>query len=184
VRFAEALAFLVGRWEDGPVVYRVLLVVFGGVALALVALWIAAAIDGQDMPSDAADAEAAALRWVRIGVAQRPRRDGGEWEVDVVRPDGSMVQVRLGRSLELRDLDEELGPAGTPAHDEMQGEPRARAVRTAFAEIGPGQVVSVERDSIRDIEVSIRLSDDRQVQVELDDMFRVVEVTREHPSDE
>jgi hypothetical protein len=166
------------------VVYRVLFVVFAGVALALVALWIAAALDGQDMPSEAEAAEAAALRWVRTGVTQDPRRDGDHWEVDVVRPDGSMVQVRLGPRLELRDFDEEFGPAGTLAHDEMRGEPRARAVRAAFAETGPGHVVSVERDSRREIEVSIRLSDDRQVQVGLDHMFRVVDVNREHPGDE
>jgi hypothetical protein len=166
------------------VVYRVLFVVFGGVALALVGLWIAAVLDEQDFPSDREAAEAAALRWVRTGVTQEPRRDGDDWEIDVVRPDGSMVQVKLGPSLELRDFDEEFGPAGTPAHDELRGESRARAVRAAFAETGPGQVVSVERDSRREIEVSIRLADDRQVQVELDHTFRVVGVTREDPSDE
>jgi hypothetical protein len=165
-------------------VFRVLFVVFAGVGLALAALWIAAALDEQDLSSNATDAEAAALRWVGTGVTQEPRRDGSDWEVDVVRPNGSVVQVRLGPRLELRDLDEEFGPAGTPAHDEMRGEPRARAVRAAFAETGAGHVVSVERDSTREIEVSIRLSDDRQVQVELDHMFRVVGLKREHPGDE
>lgn len=148
------------------------------------ALWLAAALDEQDRLADAEAAEAAALRWVGSGVAQEPRRDGDDWEIDVVRPNGSMVQVSLGPSLELRDFDEEFGPAGAPARDELRGDPRARAVRAAFAETGPGHVVSVERDSRREIEVSIRLAADRQVQVELDHTFRVVDVTREKPSDE
>jgi hypothetical protein len=166
------------------VIYRVLFVVFAGVALGLVALWIAAEIDGEGMSSDAEAAEAAALRWVRSGVTQEPRRDGDGWEVDVVRPDGSMVQVRLGPRLQLRDFDEEFGPAGTPAPDEMRGEPRARAVRAAFTETGPGHVVSVERESRQEIEVSIALSDDNQVEVELDRMFRVVRVRTEDQRDE
>jgi hypothetical protein len=166
------------------VVYRVLFVVFAGMAVAFVGVWIGAKLDPRDRQSDAEAAEAAALRWVRTGVTQKPRWDGDDWEIDVVRPDGSMVQVRLGPSLELRGFDEEFGPAGTPAHDELRGERRARAVRAAFAETGPGHVVSVERDSRREIEVSIRLADDRQVQVELDDMLQVVDVTQEDPSDE
>jgi hypothetical protein len=166
------------------VVYRVLFVVFGGVAFALLALWIAAVIDGQEMSSDAEAAEAAALNWVRHGVTQEPRRDGDHWEVDVVRPDGSMVQVRLGPRLELRDFDEEFGPAGSPAHDELRGAARALAVRAAFAETGLAQVISVERDSSREIEVSLRLSDDRQVEVELDQALDVVGIEEESRSDE
>jgi hypothetical protein len=61
------------------------------------------------------DAEAAAVKYVAGGVAQDTRREDDRWEVDVVRPDGSMVQVNLGRDLELTSLDEELGPAGTLA---------------------------------------------------------------------
>ena len=165
-------------------VYRVVFVVFAGVGFALAALWIAAALDGPEIPSDAEGAEAAALNWVRSGVAQEPRRDGNDWEVDVVRPDGSMVQVRLGSSLELRGFDEEFGPAGSPAKDELRGAARVRAVRAAFAETGPAQVISVERESSREIEVSLRLSDDDQVEVELDQTLHVLGVKRESPSDE
>jgi hypothetical protein len=166
------------------VVYRVLFVVFSGIAFAFVAVWIGAELDPQDTPSDAEAAEAAALNWVRRGVAQEPRRDGDHWEVDVVRPDGSMVQVRLGPGLELRDFDEEFGPAGSPADDELRGAARAHAVRAAFAETGLAQVISVERDSSREIEVSLRLSDDRQVEVELDQALDVVGIEEESRGDD
>ena len=160
-------------------VFKVVFVVFAALTMAFIAL--AGRMDEQAAPSDA---EAAALNWVRVGVAEKPRRDGKNWEVDVVRPNGSMVQVRLGPKLRLLDLDEEFGPAGTPAHDEVRGAARARAVGAAFAETGHGRVVSVERDSGREIEVGIRLSHGHQVEVRLDHTFRVTAVEREHPSDE
>jgi hypothetical protein len=118
------------------------------------------------------------------GVAQDSRREDDRWEVDVVRPDGSMVQVSLGDDLELRGLDEELGPAGTLAEDELRGPARARAVRAAFTETGIGKVVSVERDSGGEIEVRVRPGAGRQLEVELDRSFRVLEVDHESLGDE
>src|SRR5918997_4634702 len=119
------------------------------------------------------DVETAALRWVGDGVTQQPRRESGRWEVDVVRPDGSMVQVSLGDDLQLLGLDEESGPAGTLAEDELRGPARARAVRAAFTETGIGKVVSVERDAGGEIEVRVRPGGGRQIEVELDRNFRV-----------
>jgi hypothetical protein len=130
------------------------------------------------------DAEAVAVEHVGDGVAQDSRREGDRWEVDVVRPDGSMVQVNLGDDLKLRGLDEELGPAGTLADDELRGAGRARAVRAAFRETGPGEVVSVERDANQDIEVRIQTGGQRQLEVELDRHYRVVEVDDESLGDE
>jgi hypothetical protein len=129
------------------------------------------------------DAEATALEFVEDGVAQDPRREGDRWEVDVVRPDGSMVEVSLGSDMELRGLDEELGPAGTLAPDELRGRDRVQAVRAAFQEIGPGEVVSVEYDT-HGIEVRIRTGARRQQEVELDRRFRVLEVDDESLTDE
>lgn len=131
----------------------------------------------------ALDVEAAALEWVGDGLAQKARREGDGWEVDVVRPNGSMVQVSIGDDLDLRGLDEELGPAGTLAPDELRGRSRARAVQAAFAETRPGEVTSVERDSSGEIEVCIRMRTGSQVEVELDQALRVVEVGREDPCD-
>ena len=130
------------------------------------------------------DAEAVAVELVGDGIAQDARREGDRWEVDVVRPDGSMVQVSLGDDLELRGLDEELGPAGTLAEDELRGPARARAVRAAFTETGIGKVVSVERDSGDEIEVRVRPGGGRQIEVELDRNFHVVEIDHESLGDE
>jgi hypothetical protein len=138
---------------------------------------------GEDEQSNPANARATALKWVGAGVAQEPRRESNSWEVDVVRADGSMVQVSLGDDLDLRGLDEELGPGGTPAPDELRGRRRARAVQAAFAETAPGQVTSVERSSGGEIEVCIRMPAGRQVEVELDQALRVAEVDRRDPCD-
>lgn len=130
------------------------------------------------------DAEAVAVEFVGDGIAQDSRREDDRWEVDVVRPDGSMVQVTLEDDLELRSLDEELGPAGTLADDELRGKARVRAVRAAFSEIGIGTVVSVERDANGGIEVRVRNGTRRQSEVELDPNYRVVEIDDESLGDE
>jgi hypothetical protein len=130
------------------------------------------------------DAEAVAVELVGAGIAQDSRREDDRWEIDVVRPDGSMVQVSLGEDLELRGLDEELGPAGTLADDELRGPARARAVRAAFTETGIGKVVSVERDPGQGIEVRVRNETGRQLEVELDRNLRVLEVDHESLDDE
>lgn len=81
------------------------------IALAVLA---ATTLRGGDAPVSASEAEAAALGWLGVGVPENARRDGDGWEVDVVRPDGSLVEVTIGDQLELKALDEELGPAGAP----------------------------------------------------------------------
>jgi hypothetical protein len=130
------------------------------------------------------DAEAAALGWVGAGYAQDPRRDGDEWEVDVIRPDGSMVEVTIGDALEMRGFDEERGAAGLPARDEVYGPLRAAAIEAALMTTGSGEALSVERDGPSEIEVSIRTRDDLNVEVELDRSLRVLELEVEDPGDE
>jgi hypothetical protein len=160
-------------------VFKVLFVLFTAMTVALVLMGIRL-----DEPSTSSEAELVALKWVVDGVAQEPRREEDMWEVDVIRPDGSVVQVSLGDNLRLRGLDEESGPAGTFAPDELRGAARARAVQAAFAETGPAQVASVEHDSKRVIGVCLRMRTDHQIEVELDRMLRVVDVDRDDPCDE
>jgi hypothetical protein len=130
------------------------------------------------------DAEAVAVELVGDGIATDSRREGDRWEVDVARPDGSLVQVSLGDDLELRGLDEELGPAGTLAEDELRGKARARAVRAAFGETGIGKVVSVERDPGGEVEVRVRTGTRQTIELELNRDFEVVEVEHESLGDE
>jgi hypothetical protein len=131
-----------------------------------------------------ADARVVALHWVGTGVAQEPRADGDEWEVDVVRPDGSLVEVTIGHALEARGFDEERGAGGGLAHDEVRGSLRDRARRAALAATGPGHVLSVEREGVDEIEVGVRTSDGERLEVELNRGLGVVEVEPEDPRDE
>jgi hypothetical protein len=152
----------------------------------IVALLLASAafqLRKDDDDISAKDAEVAALTWVGAGDAEAPRREDGNWEVDVRRPDGSLVQVTMGDELQLLDFDEEFGPAGAPAIDELKGAARARAIEAAFWHVGPGRVVGVERDPTGEIEVGLRMGGD-QIEVRLDKRFRVIEVHPEDPGDE
>jgi hypothetical protein len=157
-----------------------LFIVFTAMTVAIVVL--ALALRDEQGPLEA---ESVALELVGDGVAEESRREDDRWEVDVVRPDGSMVQVSLGEDLELRGLDEELGPAGTLAEDELRGRARARAVRAAFAETGIGKVVSVEHDAGGGIEVRVRTdAASETLEVELNRDFEVIEVEQESLGDE
>ncbi|HEV3379045.1 MAG TPA: hypothetical protein VG126_17360 [Thermoleophilaceae bacterium] len=157
-----------------------LFIVFTAMTVAIVVL--ALSLRDEQGPLEA---ESVAVELVGDGVAEESRREGDRWEVDVVRPDGSMVQVSLGEDLELRGLDEELGPAGTLAEDELRGRARARAVRAAFAETGIGRVVSVEHDAGGGIEVRVRTEGASEtLEVELNRDFEVVEVEQESLGDE
>ena len=69
-------------------VWTTIFIVFGAMTIALVVMGFEL---GED--TNPIDAEVAALDAVGDGVSQVPRRDGDNWEVDVVRPDGSMVQI-------------------------------------------------------------------------------------------
>jgi hypothetical protein len=160
------------------VVWTTILIVFGAMTIALVLMGFEL---GEG--TNPIDAEVAALDAVGNGVSQGPRRDGDNWEVDVVRPDGSMVQVSLSKGLDLLGLDEEYGPAGTLAPDEARGVNRLRAVRAAFDEVGPGEVIGVDRESGGRLEVGV-LRRGGQVEVELDRDFRVIEIEGEDPRDE
>jgi hypothetical protein len=154
-----------------------------GLIVALVIASAAFQLRDEDDDVSARDAEIAALSWVGSGEAEPPRREGDSWEVDVRRPDGSLVQVTMGDELELLGFDEEFGPAGAPAPDELRGASRARAIEAAFRHVGPGRVVGVERESNGDVEVGIRLGGD-QIEVRLDERYRVIDVHPEDPSDE
>ena len=155
-------------------------------ALVLIVLAASSLRDGHPRVA-ASEAETAAFRWVGVGVAEKPRRRDDRWEVDVVRPDGSLVEVTLGEQLQLQELDEELGPGGRPAHDDVSGPLRRRAIRAALAATRPGRVLSVERDrgGEREVyEVDIRRAGGTGVEVGLDAKLRVVEIEAQDLGDE
>jgi hypothetical protein len=169
------------RADPPPTVLtRVALILVAG-AVGAVAVW---ALSPRGPELDAAETARVAVGWVGAGVPQAPRRDGGEWEVDVVRPNGSLVEVTLGEGGELLGFDEERGRGGGPAPDELTGRLRARAARAALAAAGPGQVLSAEWEHGGGIEVAVRRADGTQVEAAFDHRLRLRELEREDPADE
>jgi hypothetical protein len=159
---------------------RVCALIFVAALVALVAIALGTYDEGEAVSAE--QAQAAGSRWVGVGAPEAPRRDGNEWEVDVKRPNGSLVEVTIGDRLELRGLDEELGPGGVPASDELAGRARGRAIEVALIAVGFGRVFSVERESSDSVEVNVRRPNGR-LEVQLDS-GQVVEVEAEDPGDE
>lgn len=159
------------------VVLAVLVVVAGFLALL-------AFVGGEPPGPDAAAARAVALNWTEAKRADRPRRVEEGWEVDVRREDGSLVEVSLDRSLRLRELDEELGRGGTPAHDAVVDAGRRRAIAAARHRSGGGWVRSVEREADGTIEVDFVTHEHTVIEVELDQRLRVKDVDEEELGDE
>ena len=153
-------------------------------ALAVLVVVLVLAVPGTGREATADEARRTALTWVGAELADRPRRDGDRWEVDVRRPDGSLVEVTLGERLELTELDEERGPAGAPSHDEVDGPLRARAISAARRVSGPGRVRSVEREADGSLEVDVLQGSGVLLEVELDPRLRVVDTDLEDPGDE
>jgi hypothetical protein len=165
---------------DRPLLARVAAVL--GIAAVVGLVFVLTLGSSGDDDVGPAEVEAAAFRWVGVGIPEDPRRDGDEWEVDVERPNGSLVEVTMDDQLEMIGIDEELGPRGTPAWDELAGERRRRAEDTALEAVGPGRVSSVERESQGSIEVKVRRAGELvEVQIEGGE---VVEIEEAHPGDE
>jgi hypothetical protein len=134
--------------------------------------------------ASAADAAAAALMWVGAGETQPPRREGDDWEVDVRRADGSLVEVTLGPDLALRQFDEERGPADSAAPDDLVGPRRAQAVAAALRAAGRGDIRYVERERDGTIEIGVLRADRTALEVELDRQLRVTDVDDDTVADE
>lgn len=107
------------------------LLIAGVAVLALVAggVGIAQAVGGdseeQVTGPEADKAKRAALEAVGGGrAAGVERNDGGDgaWEVEVVRPDGSEVEVKLSRDLERADVATEDDGGGEEGEGDDEGE--------------------------------------------------------------
>lgn len=99
---------------------RIIIATVGAIALAGGGVGIAQALGGEDEGApitgpDADRAKAAAIRLVPGGSARAVERDGEKgavWEVEVRKPDGSSVDVRLGTSFEKVSIDADVETPG------------------------------------------------------------------------
>lgn len=99
---------------------KIALSLAGASALALGAVGVAGAVGGDDGEKQASGpgadrAKAAALELVPGGTANAVERDnekGATWEVEVRKPDGSVVDVRLGADFEKVAIDGDTETAG------------------------------------------------------------------------
>lgn len=141
-------------------------------------------VDDTERKPNRADASRAALQWIGTGSAEPVRRDGNGWEVDVRRPNGSVIEVALSANLRLRGFDEERAPDGRPAHDEITGHLRDRAIRAARRHAPEGVVRGVERERDGSIEVDIVRADRTVAEIELDQRLRITDTDEEQIGDE
>jgi hypothetical protein len=157
--------------------------VAGVVVVAALGVLGTLALDGGD-DIDAAAAEQVARDWTGIERTDPARRRENGWEVDVHRDNGSVIEVNLGPKLELVELDEELGPGGTPASDEVLGAERERVIAAVRREGVSGFVRSVEREPDGSIEVDVVRTDRTILEVDLDARLRLLDTEREELGDE
>jgi hypothetical protein len=158
--------------------------VIAGIVVVIALGVLAALAIGPGDRVDAVAAQEAARDWTGIEETDPARRRDNGWEVDVHRDDGSVIEVNLGPKLELVELDEELGPGGTPAADEVLGAERKRVIAVVRREDITGHVRSVERERDGTIEVDVVQPDRTILEVDLDARLRVTGSDREELGDE
>lgn len=119
----------------------------------------------------------AALAKVGGGTVLKAETDDGAtaFEVDVMRPDGSKVEVKLDRSFQVSAI-ESQGRDDDSELTALSAEDRDKAGNAALARVGQGTVSEVEREDEGGsaFEVEVRLNDGSQVEVQLGSDFQVL----------
>jgi uncharacterized membrane protein YkoI len=156
------------------------------VALGGAALAGAGPGDDQNEPgltgATAAKAGAAALRATGGGTVNQTERDsenGATYEVEVTKAGGGQVDVRLDDQFKV--------VAAEPDHEDAADQPLTgatldRASKAARAKTAGGKVTGAERDAEHGAtyEVEVTKADGSEVDVRLDDQFKVVAAETDH----
>ena len=151
-------------------------VILGGATVAVAASTQAA--DDQPLGgTELQQASDAALAKVGGGTVLKAETDDGAtaFEVDVMRPDGSKVEVKLDRSFQASTVESE-GRDDDSGLTALSAEDRDKAGNAALARVGQGTVSEVEREDEGGsaYEVEVRLNDGTQVEVQLGSDFQVL----------
>ncbi len=150
----------------------------------------AAATGKKVVHGDEARAVRAALDTTH-GKAFKVARDdegGATWEVEVLAPGGRREDVRLDRRFRVMDVSDEQDPGEKPggkgsaaaAMSDKTARQAQLAARAAARSVGGGILLDVDREREKKAawEVEFMKLDGKKVNVQLDDRYKVVRVTR------
>ena len=167
---------------------KTLLLLAGLAALALGGAALAGASSGNDNLSGSTytRAEKAALAETGGGEvtdSERDNENGAAYEVEVTKAGGDQVDVRLDDQFKVvvAEPDHE-GADDDTADQHLTGATLDRASKAALAKTGGGKVTGSERDTEHGAtyEIEVTKADGSQVDVRLDDQYKVVAVDADH----
>ena len=121
----------------------------------------------------------------KVTDSERDTENGATYEVEVTKPDGSQVDVRLNDQFKVVVAEPDPEDAGDEQGDDgaaLTGATLDRASKAALTKTGGGTVTGAERDTENGAtyEVEVTKADGSQVDVRLDDQFKVVAVEPDH----
>jgi uncharacterized membrane protein YkoI len=131
----------------------------------------------------------------KVTGSERDSEDGATYEVEVTKPDGSQVDVRLDGGFKVLKVEGDHEDQGEQGDDdggkdeagddtsdqELTGATLDRASKAALAKVS-GKVTGAERDTEHGgtYEIEVTKADGSQVDIRLDDAFKVVMVEPDH----
>jgi uncharacterized membrane protein YkoI len=133
----------------------------------------------------------------KVTGSERDGEDGATYEVEVTKTDGNQVDVRLDGAFKVLKVEGDHEDTGNDQGDDDGGKDEAgddtsdqeltgatldRASKVALAKTGGGKVTGAERDSEggATYEIEVTKTDGSQVDVRLDDAFKVVAAEPDH----
>ena len=170
---------------------KTLLIVAGLVALALGGAALAGAAPGGDNENAltgstldrASKAALAETGGGRVTDTERDSENGATYEVEVTKDGGGQVDVRLDDQFKVVAAEPDHEDAGDDTADQpLTGATLDRASKAALAKTSNGKVTGSERDTEHGAtyEIEVTKADGSQVDVRLDDQFKVVAVEPDH----
>jgi uncharacterized membrane protein YkoI len=166
---------------------KTVLLLAGLAALALGGAALAGASSGNDSLSGTTStrAEKAALAETgggKVTDTERDNENGATYEVEVTKDGGGQVDVRLDDQFKVVAAEPDHEDAADATDEHLSGATLDRASKAALAKTGGGKVTGSERDTEdgATYEIEVTKGDGSQVDVRLDDQFKVVAVDADH----
>ena len=116
----------------------------------------------------------------KVTDSERDNENGATYEVEVTKADGNQVDVRLDDQFKVVAAETDHEDDDDDQH--LTGATLDRASKAALAKTGGGKVTGSERDTEHGAtyEIEVTKADGSQVDVRLDDQFKVVAAEADH----